>query len=604
MKNGKFILTVCIVCIALFLAAAAAPLTALMVGGTNESAFEGEKQYSMPDFSVKDYFSGKFAADFNTWFSKNYPGRGALLQAYSRLKYKINTFSLDFPSGDETPTQEPTGASTVPTEAPTEAPTTPRHTEYTLDNFNNTEFTIAAGSYTFWDLPCGSPIENVSDFERLGYITLTIDVPQGASIGDGYFMLGDNRDFFCVDGSNSSVYNMVPKELQAGRNVITARLIESTLNFGSKIDSWEKIDIYRILLFNKGSADVTVYLSDFKLVIPHENGPHESNYSFDEMNAALAAEIPRETKGFRGDDVVSVGKNGYLYSSAYVDEVFGLMKSYRTVDPRGFYSTAESIKYAQEELSRQGKAVIFYISPSKAYEMSQFVGDWYLAQFEKTPDDYVRGVDKLRKALNETGTSYVDSTVVFKEVGLKNTFAKTGIHWNPVASFTVVQRIIADCELLSGRVLRHLTADRILKSPEPMPCGNSDKDIYHLVYNAINYEGAIQDEFYYKPDAYVEDTSVGKVGMFSHGGSFSNDVIYWLTQYGVVDQSYTYFYSTPSGGTPDVLTDYTLWGEVLPNVDIILFECNELAVGSATSGGPFQRMYEGLARYLRENPAD
>ena len=149
----------------------------------------------------------------------------------------------------------------------------------------------------------------------------------------------------------------------------------------------------------------------------------------------LPAEELRDPDGYKGTDHVIIGKNGCLYENGYINEYYGYAQKYVNVTDEQLMTRVEILKEIQDELELRGIAFCVAISPSKASAMPDYIPDWYIAQNKPITSDYVRPYTRFVKFLDENGVYFVDSTSLYKSLGMTNTFPLTGIHWNRLAAF-------------------------------------------------------------------------------------------------------------------------------------------------------------------------
>ena len=125
--------------------------------------------------------------------------------------------------------------------------------------------------------------------------------------------------------------------------------------------------------------------------------------------------------------------------------------------------------------------MLLNISPSKAVEYAEFIPDHYKNRFVPA-ENYTRPVDKLRTALEEYDVVYLSGSAYYKQIGLLNTFTKTGTHWNHIASFESTAQLLRMYSEISGRTIRQPKAVGVISSPTPIGGGSSDVDIYNILY--------------------------------------------------------------------------------------------------------------------------
>lgn len=300
------------------------------------------------------------------------------------------------------------------------------------------------------------------------------------------------------------------------------------------------------------------------------------NPLYAEINKRLYEREEIENTGYKGAAQVVIGDSGYCYEDGYINEYYGFSQKYRDCPDDWIADRVERLDYIQKELARRGIACTFVISASKASEYERFIPEWYLAQ-NTLPEEYTRPVDKLRAALAETDINYIDSAKYFDEIGLDETFAITGTHWNKPAAFEVMKRLLEMYTEQTGEQTVTLTADRIAESKGPSGYGNPENDIFNIAYSGLSTKGAIKDEAYYIPAIKAENEDASKINVFLQGGSFTWDFKYYLENFRISRRFHMFYYNTWQGA--ENVNPFTQgdkgWDRILGSVDYVILECNE-----------------------------
>lgn len=308
------------------------------------------------------------------------------------------------------------------------------------------------------------------------------------------------------------------------------------------------------------------------------------NNKYAEMNKVVAQQNLSIQPSFHGNNGIIVGKSGYLYSKEYIDEFYGY-SPLNAVDVAGINKTINEIKYIQTELKKMGTEVIFVISPNKAAEMSEFVPEYY-KNANTSLENYKRHVEYMREGFLVNGINYVDSSQVFKDVGLLNTFPKTGIHWNFVAASEVASSVLKKYETISNKESRQLNVKWVDQSKNPYNIGNAEQDIYDILYGSIpDYKkDSIVDDYYYTPILETTKKECKKLNVLMQGDSFLNPFRDCLVDHEIADLSYMYYYgSTLFEQHPeqDVWKNGpAAWESLLQNKDLLILEANEQLIRS------------------------
>ena len=286
--------------------------------------------------------------------------------------------------------------------------------------------------------------------------------------------------------------------------------------------------------------------------------------------------------GFRGTAHVIIGKNGCLYENGYINEYFGYAPKYVEVTDRELIYRVGTLKYIQEELAKRGIAFCVVITPSKASAMPDYIPDWYMDENRPLVSDYVRPYERFLKFLEEEGVNHIDSTSLYKSLGLTNTFPKTGIHWNKFASYETCVAIINEYEWQTGKEVKHLAADEVRFGKNPPGFGNPEQDIFGIVYSGKRSEmaDAIIDEKYYWLDVYTAKKNNPSIPhMIIQGGSFTGDLYHYFQSYGIVSNITGYYYN--NGGNTDINWDYEIG-----RTNYVVLEVNEQFIYNMGGNAP------------------
>ncbi|MCL2816217.1 MAG: hypothetical protein FWD23_16615, partial [Oscillospiraceae bacterium] len=312
-----------------------------------------------------------------------------------------------------------------------------------------------------------------------------------------------------------------------------------------------------------------------------------------------------EPDGFLGTDAVIVGKDGYLYEPWYINEYMGYDYVYVYTDDDELMRRVMVLKFIQEELEKRGVAFCVAISASKASAMPQFIPDFYMDARYTLDDDYVRPYVRFVKMLAEKGVYHIDSQALYKTIGLTNSFAKTGTHWNKLASFETTRAVMAEIDRQTGRNIEKLVFDEIVAKKTPAPFYPNEQDIFNIGYSGNRQEmrDAIVDDFYYWPDVYLEYDGNGSDRLghtIIQGGSFSHDFVHYFRDKKIAKSVTAYYYN--NDGKVDVD-----WAKEIGKAEFVLFEVNEQHVynmGGGVPGDSSTNIIDSLYFWLAGNPAN
>ncbi|MHB1153975.1 MAG: alginate O-acetyltransferase AlgX-related protein [Eubacteriales bacterium] len=336
----------------------------------------------------------------------------------------------------------------------------------------------------------------------------------------------------------------------------------------------------------------------------------DSNPLYAEINQLRAIRKMTEPTGYKGSPTVIIGKSGYLYENGYINEYLGYSKMYREVTEERVNQQVEMLEYISKRLSENGCAFVFVLTPSKASQYPDAIPDWYKKQ-NSTPDGYVRPYDYLVKALAKSDVPYIDSTALYAEVGLQDTFPKTGTHWNKPAAYETTREILNEYERQTGTEVRRLTADRMLSSKNPPGFGNPEQDIFGIAYSGVSRADSIVDDLYYWPDVYVKnDDCKTRINILLQGGSFAHDFTTYFSAFNIASKMTRMYYNGFPSDSLNAFVNPSRWKALLKNIDYVIFECNEQFVRSLGGNSPYWAsdksgyeigpdIYESLYNYLK-----
>lgn len=313
---------------------------------------------------------------------------------------------------------------------------------------------------------------------------------------------------------------------------------------------------------------------------------NDTNPLYAEINKIRAFRTMTEPSGYKGAPTVIIGKSGYLYENGYINEYLGYSEMYREVTKERIKNQVLMLEYISERLKENGCAFVFVLTPSKASQYPEAIPEWYKKQ-NKTPDGYTRPYELFIKELAGSGVPYIDSAALYTEIGLEETFPKTGTHWNKPAAFETTRAILLEYEKQTGLEIRRLAADRLLSSKNPPGFGNPEQDILGFVINGIKRSDLILDDNYYWPDAYVENEDCkNRPNFFIQGGSFAHDFTTYFSSFNIASKITRMYYNGFPSDALNAFDDPSRWEKLLNNIDYVIFECNEQFVRSLGGNSP------------------
>jgi hypothetical protein len=309
-------------------------------------------------------------------------------------------------------------------------------------------------------------------------------------------------------------------------------------------------------------------------------------------------EAQRDEDGYRGTANVVVGDEGYLYENGYINEYYGYAAKYRDVTDEWLKQKSAELLAIQRALNGRGVAFTVVFTPSKASALPPFIPGCYTERYaaEAVPG-YVRPYERLKNFIEADGVNYVDSASVYAGLGLTDTFPKTSTHWSKSAALETTRALLQEYQRQTGTEIRTLDYDKLLSGTEPPGFGNSETDIFGIVYAGRGGElaNAVRDDLYYWPDVYVSGAELpGIGGVLIQGGSFADDVAYYLENYKIADAVMGIRYNNNN----DMASlDFEA---ALDGVDFVIIEINEQFAHNIGGSGPVF----GLPDFTALNPAE
>lgn len=308
-------------------------------------------------------------------------------------------------------------------------------------------------------------------------------------------------------------------------------------------------------------------------------------------------ELRFRTFGEAGDTVVM--KDGSVIFESYIDEYLGLSAEYNCSDEY-LEQLVGQLKRLSELAEAQGKELLVYVTPNKAEFFEDQIPDKYW-KMDRLYDVEGRSVYKLIAGMEDAGISYVDGAALLKsQVYDFELFPQTGIHWTQEAALQVFDEILNELET-KGFDLKHITSDG--RETQSMPRRNSknnDDDVWQL----MNICSTMDTTYSYPIEREVIPEKYDLPAVFCQGGSFSYNIIEFLSNYDIARDVNFLFYNQSlydyEGNMQPIydLNDHTIQQKVVES-DIILLEVNEQAVNGMGSG-----FFPVLEQILSQNAGD
>jgi hypothetical protein len=292
---------------------------------------------------------------------------------------------------------------------------------------------------------------------------------------------------------------------------------------------------------------------------------------------------------------------------------------YTRVTDEGLQEMVDRFEYIQTELKKRGIEMLYVITSSKASAYADYIPDHYKNSITTKPG-YVRPIDRLRPMLAASSVNYLDSSEYYKEIGLRVTFPKTGIHWNALASFESTAKLIRMYQELSGKKTVTLKATGVQSYNAPPSNFNNEQDIFNILYNRVDAsyrESAIKDDAYYAPEIAVENQNAQKIDVLVHGGSFAHSIVHYLRNYGVANVTQSWYNDLTSTGYDPRTQGPEVWKQILEGKELIIFEATEQQIrgGHKTANMTWEQaandgnlghnaIYDSLYEYLKAHEGE
>lgn len=213
--------------------------------------------------------------------------------------------------------------------------------------------------------------------------------------------------------------------------------------------------------------------------------------------------------GGKINDVIIPGREGWLYSDEYVMSNFiEISEQNKTI----LQDYAKKVKKAQEKLNKQGKKLVYIITPNKVEIYPEHLPMRFY-ELSKKRGQIHNNYDYLKEQLTKNGVSFVDATMILKNDNKKiPMFCKTGIHWNYYAAALCASEVFGQ--------INHGEAPTISVSRTQEPYG-TQMDVYFL----SNILFGEKDKDYYTVEMkYPEISSNEKKSVLEMGTSFSEEL--------------------------------------------------------------------------------
>lgn len=290
---------------------------------------------------------------------------------------------------------------------------------------------------------------------------------------------------------------------------------------------------------------------------------------------------------------IVVGNNDMIFQRNNVAELYGASSQYTGVTDAYLSGKVERLADMQDALQKRGIAFTVLITPSKAATCAEDIPDWYRSRLEM-PTDYVRPYERLLTMLRDKKVTVLDSAGILAQNSISPVYAATAARWNPVASLTVAQAVLAEYTDQTGRITRNFELVGVQESAEPF--------LFNVWGNTFTNELNLLDELpadndypidtirYQAPQVQLTHMNEPRYeNMLLHGGEYTNEIIDWVGEQLMGVRQFRH--------NEQQVED---WDELMSAITYVVIEINEADVydmDAETLGDEYNFMDE-LYRYL------
>ena len=209
------------------------------------------------------------------------------------------------------------------------------------------------------------------------------------------------------------------------------------------------------------------------------------------------------------NDVIIVGEDGWFYTEEYTST---MLTEVSEVNMEKLSAYTEKVKLLKEKLEKNGKQLVYVITPSKAEVYPEHLPERYSMLLEKRTE-ITNNYDYLKEQLVLQGVPFIDMTTILTENNDEVPFfSKTGIHWNYYASAMCAEQIVKTVDENVNTEIEIIESD--------MPYG-TEQDVYLL----SNMFKGIEDDTYYQVSMdYSNISNVRMKKVLEMGTSFSGEL--------------------------------------------------------------------------------
>lgn len=277
-----------------------------------------------------------------------------------------------------------------------------------------------------------------------------------------------------------------------------------------------------------------------------------------------------------------IGKNGYVYEEFYINDQLNIAGSSDTAKRNNaikeYVGHLESI---QEKLSRQGKYLLVYTTPSKGeYHYNEIPYRFKVRETEESR----RGIEVFQDEITKTRVNYLDTCTLIPEEHVWPVYYKAGVHWSRPFEQIANHAVIDKLSEISGMQFHHDRLGELETSDEPYW---RDSDVFDL----LNVWTQRPEELYYQYRTVGDKQDIPKDScrILIQGGSFSAGLNEDHFRTYLSDERYYINYDNWIMEPDGKISTFEAWNELdlgkyLDSVDFVVIELNESVVCNCSNG--------------------
>lgn len=278
-----------------------------------------------------------------------------------------------------------------------------------------------------------------------------------------------------------------------------------------------------------------------------------------------------------------IGDNGTFYENYYVSTELCLENQYNFSLPEQqaeINTFVKTLAQVEQKLAEQDKALLVYITPSKAHHCFEEIPYKYRIQ---APENRIRGVDFFVPLLEENRITYVYSDEYSSKLDTP-AFYPTGIHWSRPFEQICDNELISKAAEVTKKNYRTIALTDMKTSNQPF---FRDTDLEVLANLWKNRDDITFYEYTQSP---VMVDQFDSFDILMQGGSFAKGLVRDVAEvypdsnlmYINYNEyfSYNYGVETPFGGDWNQVP----LGKMLDQTDCVIIEINEAVLTQYTRG--------------------